>query len=77
MPKYTREQIQTWFTHPASLPSGTGQAITQLHASARDLALHIFDTVPEGIEKNLALERLQESVMWASVALTRQSAMQP
>ena len=53
-------------------PRATASTISQLEANrhrATELALFYDETLPEGPEKDKALERLQEASMWANVAV--------
>lgn len=70
---YTQEQIEKWFTHAEHSPA-QGAALTKLHDAARATALLIFTTLPDGAEKKLALDNLQQAVMWANTAISRHGA---
>jgi hypothetical protein len=68
---YTLQQIDKWFTHPASVAEPQAEALTAFHGQARALAVYVFNSLPAGHEQDVALDKLQESVMWGSVAITR------
>lgn len=63
----TREQIENVFTfHPA------GKNATKyelLREKAKYLALEINALCPDTHERNLALTRLRETIMWANAAI--------
>lgn len=67
---YTKAQVQQWFTHPASVPAPEVAELTAVKNQARDLAL-VLVGLPPTHETQVALDRLQEAVMWAQVAITR------
>ena len=67
---YTQQEIQYWFTH-GTLPEIKGVIIKNIHDLARQLALLINSTLPSNVETNTALDRLQESVMWANTSISR------
>lgn len=68
---YTKEQIAHWFTH-VEHSHDQGQRLTKIHDSARALALEFLEVLPVGSqETKLALDNLQEAVLWANTAVSR------
>lgn len=70
---YTEAQINSWFTHAEHSPA-QGAELTKIHDGARATAMLIFTTLPDGPEKKLALDNLQQAVMWANTAISRHGA---
>ncbi len=48
-----------------------GEVMTEIRHSCCGLAKQIVATVPEGIEKELAIIKLQEVMFWANAGLAR------
>lgn len=64
------ERLRHKFTyHPPR--SGQQEKYEKLRSKALELALLINELVPETPESNTAIERVEESIMWANAALSR------
>lgn len=72
----TKDQIKYWFTHSTTpMSPARGAQLTQIHDAARALALLMVEVLPcSAPESVLALDRLQESVMWANTVISREVA---
>jgi hypothetical protein len=67
---YRRADVEKWYTRREPT---TGQATKyrEIHAAGRQLALLFCDTLPPGRARDLALDRLQESIQWAETSIAR------
>ena len=66
----SKEQIENIFTYHA--PTGDQpERYERIRGEAKHLAYQINQLCPDGEEKNLAMARLQESVMWANASIAR------
>lgn len=63
---YSKSDVKNWFEfHPAT--ETTGPLHDSVRAEFRKLALDLYDTLPEGPDRSVALRKLQEA-MWAANA---------
>ena len=67
------DRIESDFTYHAP-DMGQTAACAKIRAQARDFALTIAGSCPNGRESSLALTKLQEAVFWANQAITHNSA---
>lgn len=66
------EEVENRFRfHPATPVTGPLHDAVRLHHG--DLAGWIEENVPDSPERNVALERLQESMMWCNAAVAYRS----
>jgi hypothetical protein len=70
MQPYTKAEIEKWFTHQPHTPE-QGKELTLIHDAARATALLILATLTDSPEKKLALDNLQEAVLWANTSVSR------
>lgn len=57
--------------HPPRTPERVAQHETA-RAAVKDLALRLNALLPDGPEKELAIVRLEEALMWANAAIARE-----
>ena len=72
----TREEVDDAFTHhPPSQAPDPGARVAQ-HEQARDIiksaALSLFDLLPNGPDKTLALRKLEMALFHSNAAIARQ-----
>lgn len=67
-----RARVQRIFTAQAPHPSNIEKHEAIINWS-QNMAMIIFEVVPECDEKNLAMRKLQEATMWANEAISRHS----
>lgn len=60
-----KQKIEQSFTYHAPKGDQPGRYLT-LRNAAKELALMINESVPEGREKSLAITKLEEAIMWAN-----------
>ncbi|AJK28055.1 hypothetical protein M5W70_09205 [Paenibacillus larvae] len=63
-------QIENNFKYHAPKPEQT-EKYTAIREKAKELAYLVDDLCPNSREKSLALTNLEQAVMWANAALTR------
>jgi len=63
-------ELKNRFTYHAPKP-GQPEIYQSIREGARELAIHIDGLAPDSREKNLAIARLEEAVMWANAAIAR------
>lgn len=64
------EQIERAFTYHAP-KAGQPEQYTKLRETAKVIAYLIEELCPNSCEKDLAMTRLEESVMWANASIAR------
>lgn len=67
-----RARVERIFTAQAPFPSNIPKHEAIINWS-QNLALVIFETVPDCEEKTIAMRKLQEATMWANEAISRHS----
>lgn len=71
--KHLVDQINRAFA-PQPYPSlGKHQRMNRLRAQARDLADHLCENCDPGRELSLALTHLEQAMLWADAAITRET----
>lgn len=64
------DDIENRFTyHPPSQERAVKHIMIREHGKA--LAHYLDENVPDGIEKDTAIRRIEEAVMWANAGLAR------
>lgn len=58
------------FTYHAP-KAGQQELYQMIRAKAKELAILVDSSVPEGREKSLAMTKIEESVMWANAGIAR------
>lgn len=66
----TQDEIKTRFTYH-SPKGGQSARYDHIRNTARGLADVINNACPESCEKDIAMARLEEAVMWANAAIAR------
>jgi hypothetical protein len=66
------EELSIRFTYHAP-KEGQPDTYTALRKRAHQVALMIDDACPDSREKNLAITKLEEAIMWANAAIARRS----
>ena len=64
--------IEKRFTYHAPKP-GQPELYVLLRDQAKELAYNIFTNCPESKERDLAITKLEESIMWANASIARNS----
>ena len=65
-----KEDIDNRFTYHAPKP-GQPEIYQDIRTLAKELALYINETVPEGREKSIAITKLEEATFWANAGIAR------
>ena len=68
MPGPTRDTVINWFTYHPATPR-TGPQHDHVRSSFRLVANDLWDLLPDGPDKTLALRKLQEAMMSANACI--------
>jgi hypothetical protein len=64
----TLEKIANWFTY--HLPQkGQVERYTTIRQAGADLAICIINNTPDGADRNQAIQRVREAIMYANAAI--------
>ncbi len=68
----TPEEIRDRFSFHPSISPGRAEAHGDMRNAAAVMATIINELVPDGREKDLAIERLEEVMFWGNAGIARQ-----
>lgn len=63
------DEIDNWFTHHPPTEDDTVRKYEHIRSHGRELAVCIDSLVPDGTEKDEAIKRIREAVMWANAGI--------
>lgn len=66
---YYDANLENWFTHHPPRNDLQVIAYQKIRSSGRHLAAGIMNHCPPGHERNIALDKIREAVMWANAGI--------
>jgi len=63
------DQLVNWFTHHPPRNGRQVAAYQEIRNAGREMAEAVIDECPPGQERDLAIEKIREAVMWANAGI--------